>query len=237
MNTSNNNSMFQNNNNQNMNQNINNQMFSNNMMSMSNNNPMLNNNMNILNNNMMMQNNNNPMLNNNMNILNNNMMMPNMLDVSNNGNNQRDFSMTSNIITPILIKEHKHPLVYCYQIDRKNRGITWICNKCSSKYNWDAPSFCCTYCDFDICRACLGKYQLDEIKINDPCSNYDKNLLESTKAQISLGYKYNFHNHLLTLIKRFDSYFFWRCDKCLRNFKSDDLSYYCSLCDYDICPD
>ena len=23
----------------------------------------------------------------------------------------------------------------------------------------------------------------------------------------------------------------------MRNFKSDDLSYYCSLCDYDICPD
>ena len=23
----------------------------------------------------------------------------------------------------------------------------------------------------------------------------------------------------------------------MRNFKNDDLSYYCSLCDYDICPD
>lgn len=222
MNTSNNNSIFQNNNNQNINQNGNNQMSFNSMMSMPNNNPMFNNNM-------MFQNNNNPIL--------NNMMGQNMLNISNNGNNQRDFSMTSNIITSILIKEHKHPLVYCYQIDRKNRGITWLCNKCSSQYNWDAPSFCCTYCDFDICRTCLGKYQLDEIRVNDPCSNYDKNLLEPTKAQISLGKKYNFHNHLLTLIKRFNSYIFWRCDKCLRNFKNDDLSYYCSLCDYDICPD
>ena len=224
MNSNNNNSLFQNNNNQNINQNNNNQMNQmpfNNMMSMPNNNLMFNNNM-------MIQNT-NPMVN-------NNMMMQNMFNV-NNGNNQRDFSMISNIITPILINEHKHPLVYCYQTDRKNRGITWICNKCSSKYNWDAPSFCCTYCDFDICRACLGKYQLDEIRVNDPCSNYDKNLLDPIKAQISLGKKYNFHNHLLTLIKRFDSYFFWRCDKCLRNFKSDDLSYYCSLCDYDICPD
>ena len=175
MNTSNNNSIFQNNNNQSINQNINNQMFFNNMNSMSNNNPMFNNNM-------MMQNNNNPMFN-------NNMMMQNMPNVSNNGNSQRDFSMTSNIITPILIKEHKHPLVYCYQIDRKNRGITWLCNKCSSQYNWDAPSFYCTYCDFDICRTCLGKYQLDDIRVNDPCSNYDKNLLDPIKAQISLGKK------------------------------------------------
>ena len=231
MSTFNNNSIFQNN----INQNNNSQMSFNSMMSMpNNNNPMLNNllmqnNNSMPNNNMLMQNN-NPMLN-------NNLMMQNMFNVSNNGNNQRDFSMISNIITPIIIKDHNHPLIYCYQIERKNRGITWFCNKCSSQYNCDAPSFCCTYCDFDVCRTCLGKYQLDEIRVNDPCSNYEKNLLAPTKAQITLGKKYNFHNHLLTFIKRFNSYFFWRCDKCLRNFKSDDVSYYCSLCDYDICPD
>lgn len=184
---------------------------------------------------------NNPMAYNNM-LMNNNNAMQNMMMQNNNnpfsnGNNQRDFSMTSNIITPILVPNHQHPLIYCYQVERKNKGITWTCNKCGSQYNWDAPSFYCTYCDFDVCRACLGKYQLDDLKINDLCSNYDKNLLAPTKAVFSLGVKYNSHNHLLTLINRFNSYFFWRCDKCFRSFKSDSPSYCCSLCDFDICPD
>ena len=96
------------------NQNMN-QMFnasmSNNDIFMNNNNPMQN---------MMIQNNNNPF---------------------SNGNNQRDFSMTSNIITPILVPNHQHPLIYCYQVERKNKGITWICNKCGSQYDWNAPLF------------------------------------------------------------------------------------------------
>jgi hypothetical protein len=43
------------------------------------------------------------------------------------------------------------------------------------------------------------------------------------------------HKHELTLIERNNKNFYWRCDKCLNSFAYNDSSYYCSLCDYDLC--
>lgn len=188
---------------------------------------------------MMMPNDNNQFANLNMmnqnanNQFGNNMMMPNVNNYQNNSN--MDFSLTSNLINGILIKFHPHPLIYCYQIERKNKGITWKCNLCFRDYNWEAPSFYCTYCDFDACRNCLGKFQLDDISISNPCNNFDKNLLAPINSLTSLGVKHESHNHLLDHIKRFNPNFFWRCDICKINYKSDSPSYCCSLCNYDIC--
>ena len=128
------------------------------------NNPMISQNNNLMNNPMMSQNNimlNNPMMPQN-NLMLNNPMMPEMNPMMQNG--QNDFSLISNLFTSITVRNHQHPLLYCYQIDRQTTGTTWSCDLCKTAYNWDVPSICCTFCDFDICRACMGKFQLDDIK-------------------------------------------------------------------------
>ena len=51
----------------------------------------------------------------------------------------------------------------------------------------------------------------------------------------SLGLKNDNHKHELTYIARYNKNFYWRCDKCLNSFTYINCSYYCSICDYDLC--
>ena len=195
------------------------------------------NNMNIMNNNMNNMNNNM----NNMLIFNMWKNMPNMWNIWHYYNTmiipnlQKDNSMINNINSPIIIYCHPHPLIRCLTEERKKYGNTWLCNICQSPNTYDIPSFYCTFCDFDICNNCMGKCPLSEIKIFD----YNDNSFINIESNNNFNWqqKYINHKHLLTFVKRTNKNFSWRCNNCYNVKMSENPSYYCSLCDYDICED
>ena len=142
----------------------------------------------------------------------------------------RDNNITSCINFPILIYDHLHPLLFCNCQRGRNCEKGWVCDKCSSNYSVDTPSFYCTFCDYDLCQSCLGEYKLKEIKRYYSNCNYDnitKNIYEILEWQIN----YPNHKHFLSLVKKMND---WYCDNCKKNYNKSN-SYYCSLCDYDIC--
>ena len=167
---------------------------------------------------------------------NNNNNKTSLFNTNNNTQNTQNNNINgiiSLINTSILVNIHNHPLELCYTIERKNYGTGWNCNKCTKTFSYDIPSFYCTFCDFDLCHNCLGEYRLNEIKINDNNSNNYKLIQQISNGNFPWQKKNNNHSHLLTLIKRGNIN--WICDICSQNFQKKDSSFYCSLCDFDIC--
>ena len=125
---------------------------------------------------------------------------------------------------PILIDAHPHPLILSI-CQREN----WVCDKCSESYSPDIESFYCTFCDYDLCKKCLGKYQLDNIKEY----NFNKRFHITSKKILPFQIEYKNHEHFLSKIQKRNK---WVCDDCQKTFENNNItSYYCSLCDYDIC--
>ena len=131
---------------------------------------------------------------------------------------------------PIMIEAHKHPLLFC----TTERSGGWKCNKCSSGFNSDEPSFYCTYCDYDLCPNCLGNCKLNQIKKYVGNLNNFSNIENDKKTSFDWQVKYPNHNHLLTSIKRKNNSSY-TCNDCKKENNNQISSYYCSLCDYDIC--
>ena len=135
-----------------------------------------------------------------------------------------------NIINKPINTEHPHPLIFCFTPQRIKKGDDWPCYKCFLRYPHDTPSFHCTLCNYDLCQNCVGKYKLNQVKINK------KNLNESQGSKIfKWQIKFQEHMHLLTLIQKRNLNYTWNCKKCSKEYKNKDLSFYCSLCDYSIC--
>ncbi len=131
---------------------------------------------------------------------------------------------------------HNHPLLYCLPLDRIGNNISWYCNFCNSPYNSNISSFYCTSCDYDLCPNCLSNLQLDQIKFYDYNSNEAKNLKNSQNSNsFKWQKKFAEHSHLLTLIKKINKNYSWKCNKCSLKYQNDEASYYCSFCDYYIC--
>ena len=126
--------------------------------------------------------------------------------------------------------EHQHPLVFCFTPQRIIKGDFWTCNKCSLRHPYDIPSFYCTFCDYYLCQNCLGKYKLNQVKINK------KNYNEEQGANVfKWQQKFDEHKHLLTFILKRNKNFSWTCNKCAKEYKNNEPLFYCSLCDYDLC--
>ena len=138
--------------------------------------------------------------------------------------------MISLVNIPILIKNHEHPLLFCIT----KRTGEWLCNKCHSNFKCDIPSFYCTYCNYDLCQKCLGKKKLNQIKkYNENLSTFS-NIKDDKKASFDWQIKFPKHNHLLSSIKRSNNYT-WIYKDCKKEYNEKFYSYYCSLCDYDLC--
>ena len=147
-------------------------------------------------------------------------------------NNDEDTNndMISLINFPILIKTHEHPLIFC----TTKRTGEWICDKCHSSFKCDIPSFYCTYCDYDLCQKCLGMNRLNQIKkYHNNLSSFN-NIKNDKKTSFDWQIKFSKHNHLLSSIKR-ENNFTWICKDCKKEYNEKVYSYYCSLCDFDIC--
>lgn len=136
----------------------------------------------------------------------------------------------------LLVKCHEHPLVFCNPNGRNKYGTGWNCNKCSANYSYEKPSFYCTFCDYDLCINCLGEYSLKEIKLYNDNDSYNfKNIQQSSKGNFQWQIKNPFHSHLLTYIERRNKNYSWICDICSKTYQNQESSFYCSLCDFDIC--
>ena len=152
--------------------------------------------------------------------------------------NQKHKGILSLISLSIYMNDiHEHPLLFCSPLDRKQYGNSWSCNKCKSTYNYKTSSFYCTFCDFDLCPKCLAEYQLYQIKFYNCKSNEANNLklIQQNQNNFQWQKKFKNHNHLLTLIQKENKNFSWTCDNCSKNYKNTESSFYCSLCDYDVC--
>ena len=131
---------------------------------------------------------------------------------------------------------HNHPLLYCLPLDRIDYNKNWYCDFCNSQYNSNIASFYCTLCDYDLCPNCISNLQIDQIKFYDYNSNEANNLKNSQSSNsFKWQKKYAEHSHLLTLIKKINKNYSWKCKKCSLNYQNAEPSYNCSLCDYYIC--
>ena len=161
--------------------------------------------------------------------------MNNTMNFNNNTDNNK-MSLLSLLNSSILVQNHAHPLIYCYTLDRAKFGKSWRCNKCGSNYLHDKPSFYCVFCDFDVCELCIFQLKLCDIILYD----YNYNLFNQTpnnQNQIfNWQMSFNFHNHLLTLIKKTNYNYKWGCNGCNQIYNNSESFYYCNLCNFHLCP-
>ena len=159
--------------------------------------------------------------------MNNNMNLNNM--------NNSQMSLLSLINSPILVSDHNHPLIYSFTLDRARFGDSWRCNKCSSIFEYNIPSFYCIFCDFDLCEKCLLQHQLFEIILYD----YNYHLFDLTPNNSNQLFNWQSifpcHQHLLTLIKKINNNYNWKCNVCNMIYNNSQAFYYCSLCDFYLC--
>ena len=145
---------------------------------------------------------------------------------------------TNLLISSFKIIGHEHPLIFCFALHRRKKCDGWTCNKCSKDFPNTMPSFYCSFCDYDLCQYCIGSYQLSQFKL-DNTELYERlrNINDFSKNNEKYDWykKYPDHKHALVFIGRINKYTTWVCNNCEKNFRNIDPSYYCSLCDYDIC--
>ena len=118
------------------------------------------------------------------------------------GGNQSNSINNNNILSlinpPIYMKEiHVHPLIYSYSLDRNKYGSSWNCDICKHQYNYNNPSFYCTFCDFDLCPNCLAEYKFDQIIFYDCNSNDANNLKNIQQNSNNFQWQKKFKNHIL----------------------------------------
>ena len=142
--------------------------------------------------------------------------------------------LISLINSPIFVDCHPHSLAYCFTKDRSNYGDSWRCNKCTSVFTYDNPSFYCTYCDFDLCKYCLEKYNVGNVYVFNNLFN-NQNIMNLKQEQQNWIKNFPCHQHGLTLIEKVNKDFPWTCKLCSDSYNSDKKFFYCSICDYNLC--
>ena len=163
----------------------------------------------------------------------NNTYMNNNMNLNNINNSQ--MSLLSLINSPVLVSDHNHPLIYSFTLDRAKFGTNWRCNKCSSFYEYNIPSFYCIFCDFDLCEKCLLQHQLFEIILYDYKYHLFNNTPNNSNQLFNWQSIFPCHQHLLTFIKKINNNYKWKCNVCDMIYNNSQAFYYCSLCDFYLC--
>ena len=142
--------------------------------------------------------------------------------------------LISLINSPIFVDCHPHSLAYCFTKDRSNYGDSWRCDKCTLVFPYDNPSFYCTYCDFDLCKCCLEKYNVGKVYVFNNLFN-NQNIMNLKQEQQKWIKNFSCHQHGLTLIQKANKDFPWTCKLCFNSYNNDNKFFYCSICDYNLC--
>ena len=144
-------------------------------------------------------------------------------------------TLLNKIDASIIVEFHEHPLFSCFTPERANSFKFWTCGHCGCNYKYNVPSFYCTACDYDLCQKCLMQCKLFEIDIYD-YSRKEFNNININQSQLNT----NAHNHKMALIQMEnynpDYNYVMHCKSCKCDINNKDKFYYCSLCNFFICP-
>ena len=125
----------------------------------------------------------------------------------------------------IKIDNHEHDLFYMVT----NRYREWDCRICKESFYQD-PSYYCTKCDYDVCKKCMEKISDEEKYPLDNIDNKDDELIEKIK------YDYHPHTLIYCITSRADKIkTIWYCKECKTRYDQDEWSFFCSVCEYDLC--
>jgi hypothetical protein len=123
------------------------------------------------------------------------------------------------------IKTDNHNHVLVFMITNSN----WKCQLCQKSFESIEPTYYCTKCKYNICMACMEMIS-DEEKY--PFFSDGERLDYNTKEVKIEGHE---HNMMYCITSRQRIPTSWNCNLCLKNYGIEDWSFYCSICDYDIC--
>ena len=128
----------------------------------------------------------------------------------------------------VTVKEHKHKLIYCLT------NISWKCNSCNLKYKKEIGKYYCSLCDYSMCESChyQKKYFMKK--------SFRKGTKPSNESVNVHFFDTDLHEHRLVYCRssRHFAYFNeWNCDNCGETFENKIWSFYCTLCDFDLCAD
>ena len=134
--------------------------------------------------------------------------------------NDKDKKEIDNNNNQLNKSNHEHKLIFLFS------NKDWICAKCGSQFNDKKAKYYCSLCDFNLCDNCFTEKKMYPLK------EYNH---EQTKIKI---YKLPNHEHKLIYCRtsRFNDILSqWVCDICEKKYNYKIWSFYCTLCDYDIC--
>ena len=134
---------------------------------------------------------------------------------------------------------HEHPLTFCktrgYKREKQKRNeykvlilnnydFFFVCNHCGVEYSRKKDSFYCTVCDFYICMKCYKDYFFYKGR---EIENAINNNMENREI-------YPVHCRCFLGDKNTEDV---ECQKCNRNLKLSNWTYYCSNCNSNFCFD
>ena len=126
----------------------------------------------------------------------------------------------------IAVNEHNHKLVYCMT------RLDWTCNICNKNYKKEDLKYYCSLCNYNMCQECheKGKYFMKK--------SFSPNIsLANPKIDRDI-FQTDYHEHKLVYCRTSRSFIYlngWICDNCRENFHNNKWSFYCTICDFDLC--
>jgi len=121
--------------------------------------------------------------------------------------------------------EHEHKIVYCLT------NFDWECNECKEKHFKKEGRYFCSQCEYNMCDKCIEKKDYYKMKpFPNDITPSNKNVKEN-----KIKSKHHEHQLVYCRTKRTCLSCGWICDVCKKDFKTDIWSYYCTICDFDLC--
>jgi hypothetical protein len=138
------------------------------------------------------------------------------------------FVMNNDNSVGIIVNEHKHRLVFCLT------NVSWKCDNCKLKYKKEAEKYYCSLCDYSMCKNChYTKHYFMK-------KSFPKGVKSSNEFVNIHFLDTDYHQHRLVFCRssrHFSFYNKWNCDNCRECFDNDQWSFYCTVCDFDLCCD
>ena len=142
-----------------------------------------------------------------------------------------DFCYEKDVPIGIEVKEHYHDLVLCLTNDN------WKCNNCEKFHGKKISKYYCSLCDYSMCENCVIVLYS---KNNFLKKSLPKEATPSNKSVNIQFYNSDYHNHRLVFCRssrNFNYYSQWICNNCGEQYDNDQWSFYCTVCDFDLCCD
>ena len=140
-------------------------------------------------------------------------------------NCSKKYYSNDELVNNIGIKTDEHEHILVYMITNKN----WSCNLCSKQNESSIATYSCTKCEYNMCENCM-RIRSDEQKYpffsDGERLDYDIKKVEMKIHNHPLVYCITSRNRIPTC---------WFCDSCSKNYGIQDWSFFCSVCNYDIC--